>query len=135
MAAAVLNLQTLEEGIRNFVVKADILLTGADLAATAVINPANFNSVYQNYALSNNVRVDRIEFSINDGITVTLSWDATTPVHCVDLEGRGMMDPGMRYGGFQNNAGAGKTGKLLISTTGASGTEAATLVIHGVKQP
>jgi hypothetical protein len=55
----------------------------------------------------------------------------------VDLAGRGMIDPGMRYGGLQNNAtGGGITGNITATTTGAGTTKVtATIILHCVKVP
>jgi len=39
------------------------------------------------------------------------------------------------FGGITNNSGAGKTGNLLVQTTGyASGTQTYTIVLQMVKQ-
>jgi hypothetical protein len=39
------------------------------------------------------------------------------------------------FGGITNNSGAGKTGNLLVQTTGyASGTQSYTIVLQMVKQ-
>jgi hypothetical protein len=80
-------------------------------------------------------RIDRLDWSISDPLVIRLVWDATTPVKIIEMAGRGNMWLGGIYGGLQNNAGAGKTGKILGLSTGyASGTVAFTVIIRAIKQ-
>jgi hypothetical protein len=67
------------------------------------------------------LRIDHIDYSITDGVIVQLLWDATTPVPIVELYGRGKLEAAM-WGGYQNNAGAGVTGKIILAiiASGAS---------------
>lgn len=81
-------------------------------------------------------RVDALDWSVTDPLSVRLIWDATTDVNMINLAGRGNLPHlGRNYGGLQNNSGAGKTGKILATSTGyASGTQEFTIIIHAVKQ-
>lgn len=126
-------LQILADGPRSTVVKFDGVLDTADLSSMTVLDPAL--QYIDPITPTTQYRVDQLDWSISDPIVVRLTWDATTGVKMIELAGRGKMDIGDDYGGLQNNAGAGKTGKILALTTGyASGTVAFTIIIHAVKQ-
>ena len=125
--------QILEDGARQTVVNFQGVIDTSDLASTVVVDPAvqfidPINPTTQ-------YRVDRIEFSIQDPIVVRLWWDASTPVKMVELAGRGFFWLGRIYGGLQNNAGAGKTGKITATTVGyTSGALSFTVILRCVKQ-
>ena len=126
-------LQIMQDGPKNTVVKFDGVLDTADLSSMTVLDPAlqyidPLNPTTQ-------YRIDRLDWTISDPIVVRLVWDATTAVKIIEISGRGNMSLGDAYGGLQNNAGAGKTGKILGLTTGyASGTVAFTIIIDATKQ-
>lgn len=125
--------QILEEGPRNAVVKLTGVLDTSNLASTVAVDPANFNMSGTGQTPTQ-FRIDEIEYSISDQLEVQLLWDATAPVVIVAMAGR--EDIGSKkYGGLQNNAGAGKTGKISVQTTGwASGIQIFTIVLRLVKQ-
>ena len=58
--------------------------------------------------------VDYIQYSISDGITVQLFWDASSPVILAELSGRGKIEA-KHFGGLQNEGGAGTTGKITMT--------------------
>jgi hypothetical protein len=126
-------LQILEDGARQTVVKFDGVLDTSDLASMTVLDPtAQFIDPINP---TTQYRIDNLEWSISDPIVIRLSWDATSPVKIVEMAGRGGFLIGEVYGGFQNNAGAGKTGKITALSTGYSaGTVAFTILIRAVKQ-
>jgi len=123
-----LTTQTLVDGARNTVVKAVGILDTSDLAKTTLVDPANFTPVPTEF------RIDRIIWSVEQGISVLLDWDATADVYIDTFDGTGRGDY-RRFGGLINNAGAGKTGKIEISTEGwaASGIYHFTLTLEMVK--
>jgi hypothetical protein len=111
--------QILVDGPRNTVSKTtgDFTSGGGLPANSTVLDPALLTSM--NPGMSGSfpatlLRVDHIDYSIADGIVVQLLWDATTPVPICELYGRGKLEAAM-WGGYQNNAGAGVTGKILIA--------------------
>jgi hypothetical protein len=121
-----------EDGPRNVVALVDIACTSADLTSTTILDPATLNATFP---ITNQLRVDEIQYAVEDGWYVTLLWDASSPVIMVTLNGRGIFPVGPNFGGLQNNAGAGKTGIIKATTTGYStGTMVATLILHCVKQ-
>ena len=59
----------------------------------------------------------KVVFSVEDGLEVRLSWDATTPQRLEQLTGRGKFDH-YQMSGMPNNAGAGVNGRVLLATEG-----------------
>jgi hypothetical protein len=120
------------DGPRNVVAKVDIECTSADLTSTVLLDPAALSATFPP---TDQLRIDEIQYSVEDGWYVTLFWDASSPVIIVTLAGRGMFPVGPNFGALQNNAGAGKTGKITATTTGyTSGTQVASFILHCVKQ-
>ncbi len=71
---------------------------------------------------------------MSDGLNVRLLWDATTDVEALSMSQSGEFHF-YKFGGLQNNAGAGKTGVLNVLTTGwSSGTASFTVVLKLLKQ-
>jgi hypothetical protein len=125
--------QILEEGPRNVIVKLAGVLDTSDLASTVAINVSTLNQGGLGFTPSQ-VRIDHIDYSISDQLELQFSWDATTPVIIMPLAGRGRITF-WNFGGLTNNAGAGKTGNILIKTTGwTSGTQIFSVVLEMVKQ-
>lgn len=125
--------QILEEGARNVVIKLVGVLDTSDLALTTAVDVSTLTCNSTRPAPTQ-VRIDTLEYDMSDQISVQLLWDATTDVVAVALAGRGEYY-GKKFSGLQNNAGAGKTGNILIKTTGwAAGVQTFTLVLEMVKQ-
>jgi hypothetical protein len=110
--------QILVDGPRNTVAKTTGDFSMATLpTAVTILDPSLLTSMNPGMSgsfLATLLRLDHIDYSISDGITVQLYWDATTPVAIAELYGRGKIEAAM-WGGFQNNAGAGVTGKILMT--------------------
>lgn len=129
-----LTVQTLEEGVRNARLHVVAVLDTSNLAAQDLVDPANYNCS-GSQATPTTFRVDKIRYSISDQLAVQLLWDATADVVFAALAGRGKVDYWCE-GGLHNNAGAGKTGKIQILTTGwTSGTQTIDMEIDLVKVP
>lgn len=127
-----LTVQTLEEGLRNLSVRVVGILDTSNVAITDLLDPATYNCSGTQFTPTT-FRVDRIDYSISDQLTVQLCWDATADVFFAALAGRGDFCY-REFGGLQNNAGAGKTGKVQIQTTGwTSGTQTFDLTLALVK--
>ena len=78
--------------------------------------------------------ITRILYTVSDFLQVRLLWDATTPVYIGTFVKAGHQDL-RKSQSLINNAGAGKTGRLLLSTTGYStGTLEFTIELEFVKQ-
>lgn len=109
--ANVLSTQILVDGARNAVVKITGQIDASDIAKTTIVDPADFTP------LPTNFRIDRIVYSVEQGIAVLLWWDASTDVLIVSLT-QSETQKYAKIGGLQNNAGAGVTGKIQLSTVG-----------------
>ena len=128
--------QTLMDGPRNTIIKCVGILDTSDLAVTDFVDPATLSAInpsaYQ--ALATAVAIKRIDYSVEDGLEVQLFWDATADVIIGVFNGREEEDF-TKIGFLQNNAGAGKTGKIQIATQGwTTGSRAFTVVLHLIKQ-
>lgn len=128
-----LRIQTIIDGARNAVMKVTGVL---DSSNQGLIVAINVSTLTQGGSASppKAVRIDRIQYSISDQLTIQMYWEATANVPVLDLAGRGKIKA-CDYGGLQNNAGAGKTGNILLQTSGwASGIQVYTVVLEMVKQ-
>lgn len=77
------------------------------------------------------LKIDRIMGHIT-GFSAVLKWDATTDVPFLAISDGGHIDFDYReVGGLQNNAGTGKTGDIMVDTTGftAAGDAGAITII------
>jgi len=126
--------QVIMDGPRNYVLKYNMLLDTADASVTDLIAPAGLSSLGDLQPACSRVTIQKIEYDVEDTLTVNLYWDATTDVVIVRLVGRGTFYP-QQYGGFPNNAGSGITGKVQYDTQGwsASAVLSATLTIYATK--
>ena len=125
--------QILEEGQRNAIIKLTAVLDTSDLALTTAVAMSDINQSGIGFTPTQ-VRIDHIDYSISDQIEVQLLWDASTDVLIMPLAGRGRL-MFWNFGGLTNNSGAGKTGAILVKTTGwTSGTQIFSVVLELVKQ-
>lgn len=125
--------QILQEGPRNIIMKIAGVLDTSDYALNTFVSMAAINQGGLSPAPTQ-VRIDHIDYSISDQLEVQLFWDATTDVVIMPIAGRGRMTF-WNFGGLTNNAGAGKTGDILIKTTGwTSGTQVFSVILEMVKQ-
>ena len=134
--ANVTSSQVLLDGHRNCVIKFEGILDTSDLASTVIADPATLVGMDNTGTVkATDLIVDRIQFSVEDTLECRLAWDATTPVRMVELQGRGT-EKYERFGGLSNNSGAGRTGKILLSTQGwaAAATVSFTLILSMKKQ-
>ncbi len=112
--------QIIVDGPRNVVIKVDGYLDTSDYAATSIVDPATLSYIDSNNSVkATQLRIDRVTYTVDEGLDVFLQWDATTPVRIEDLVKAGHQEY-KRFGGLQNNAGVGKTGKILLGTEGWS---------------
>lgn len=65
------------------------------------------------------------------GFSAKLLWDATTDIMAFEIPDSSYVDHDFYHeGGLPNNAGSGKTGDLLITTTGLGSADAGWIEIH-----
>lgn len=125
------DVQILEDGTDNVVAKIVLVNDTSDSSQVLVLDPS---ALFQGILPTDRLSVSEIQYAVQDGWVVSLYWDATTPKVIVELAGRGEFYTGLNYGGLQDDAGAGATGKITLSTLGWSGTKVATLILHCTKQ-
>ena len=135
--ANVTSIQILEDGDRNVVVKLIGKLDTSNVSLATLLDPATLASVNassMNPQKATSLAIETVTFDIQDGLVVALYWDADTDVPIWYFSGRDKMN--MEFTNFlQNNAGTGKTGKILYDTSGySSGTLTFSLVVQCVKQ-
>jgi len=135
--ANVTSIQILEDGDRNVVVKLIGKLDTSNVSLTTLLDPATLASVNassMNPQKASTLAIETVTFDIQDGLVVALYWDADVDVPIWYFSGRDKMN--MEFTNFlQNNAGTGKTGKILYDTSGySSGTLTFSLVVQCIKQ-
>ena len=75
------------------------------------------------------VRLARIVYS-TFGMSVKLLWDATTDTICWDLNADYTTDEDFtEFGGVRNTSGSGKTGDIMLTTTGHSDGDSYVIVL------
>ena len=123
--------QSLVDDVKNHVVKIDKKFTNTtNESATSVIDVSGLLANIDGDACSA-VKITKIN-AIISGVTVELLWDATTDVSCLKMHTDGTFDF-KDFGGITNDSGAGKTGDVLLTTTGAASGDFFTLIIHTEK--
>lgn len=111
-------IQVLVDGPRNTVVKVEGILDTSDLSLITVVDPALLAGIDNTGGVkAKHFRIKEIIHNIEDLLDVRLFWDATTPARIEALTGRGKANY-EKFGGLQDNSGAGSTGKILLSTQG-----------------
>lgn len=128
--------QLINDGPRNVVSKTtgDFVMNALP-GSTTILDPATLTDMLPAMAgthLATLLDIRQIDYSISDGLTVQLFWDATTPIAICELYGRGKLELN-KFGGWHNNAGAGVTGKItmtIILADQASAANQGTLLIH-----
>lgn len=129
--------QLLQDGPRNVIAKVDVDCTSANISNTVILDPATLSATFPP---SDQLRVENIQFSVKDGWLVNLWWEATTAKRIISIAGRGWFAIGEPFGGWLNNSGAGRTGAIMLSTSGypdpayPGGDMAASIVIHCIKE-
>ncbi len=75
------------------------------------------------------VRLARIVYS-TFGMSVKLLWDASTDTICWDLNADYTTDEDFtNFGGIRNTAGSGKTGDIMLTTTGHTNGDSYVIVL------
>lgn len=122
-------LQTLVDGPRNLVVKANFVGDGTDATAVQLIDASAYTGYVSPGAF---LKVRKVEYDLN-GFDLTLLWDASTDVEFLNLNGSDTKDFS-DIGGLVNNAGSGITGDINFTTTGNASGEDGTIVLHMEKR-
>lgn len=113
-------------GSKLFTAEVQILGDGSgEAAAVEIIAPASLTGTPTEFK----IRAAQWQF---DGFSAELLWDATTDVRAFEL---GPYASGLRFADtgahLTNNAGDGKTGKLMLTTVGLIAGSKGSLIIEG----
>jgi hypothetical protein len=96
-----------------------------EVTSGVIIDPANLTGAPSKFD------IETIDFELN-GFTANLFWDATTPVLACALPSYdGYINFKQSGQARHNDAGAGITGKLTITTKGLIAAAAGTIIIKG----
>jgi hypothetical protein len=131
MADAVTS-QTILDGERLFIGKFTNISdstgeTGVVKIDVSALNPNSFGLA------CTSVKINKI-WAQTQGMSVDILWDASTDLICETIpENQFYFMDYSSFGGFPNNAGAGKTGDVLFTTTGAAAGDRYTITIEALK--
>ena len=132
-----ISIQKMLDGPRNAVFKVDVSLDGSgDYAIPqTIVDPAQLSRTGPNDAPLKRVRVDILDWDVQDGLSVNLLWDGAGSAPLWRMVGRSI-EKAFHVGGLQNNADT-PNGKITMTTSSvqAGVPLAATFKIHCVKQP
>lgn len=117
-----LTTQILEDGERNVVVNVVGILDTSDLTAQDILDPT---TLLQGVPPANRLAIMKVEFAIEGTLSLRLLFDATADVVALTMNGFNKLNF-ENVGGIPNNAGAGVTGKIQLTTEGWS----AAAVLH-----
>lgn len=125
--------QTLLDGERLVIMKFTNVSDGTGESAVNKIIVANLSPNAFGIACSD-LKINKI-WSTTTGMAVNLLWDATADVLAWTLpqDTNYYMCFGEHLGGIPNNAGAGKTGNLALTTIGAAAGDSYSIIIECIK--
>lgn len=116
--------QVINDGDRNVVIKSHILGTAVELTDGVLVDVSAL------VPAPTTVKVLRVQAE-TVGMSLTLEWEATTDVPFLEVPMDEDVDHDYReHGGLPNDAGAGITGDILVTTIGAAVGTNASIVIH-----
>ena len=131
MADAVTS-QTLLDGERLAIMKFTNISDGTGETAVTKVNVSTLTSNGAGFAC-NGVTVTKIT-SICHGLEVRMYWDATTDVpFFLSTINTNYENDFSKIGGITNNAGTGKNGNIVFSTSDQSNGDTYTVVLEMVK--
>ena len=115
------NIQILNDGYRDATIKFEGVLDTSDItSATTLIDPASLGAIDSIGTKASYVRINRINFDVEDALAVNLFWDAATPAPIWNLVGRGEIKA-KPFVGLTNNA-TSPTGIITYTTQGWNST-------------
>ena len=114
--------QTMLDGSRKVTMKFTNISDGTGEAAVKKVDVSALSPA------ATDVKISRITY-ICAGMDVQILWDATTNVPAYVLSGDGAIDF-KPMGGLVNNAGAGKTGDILFTTSGHTAGDSYSIILE-----
>ena len=132
--ADALTSQVIQDGGRTAILKFTNVSDGSGQAEAALIDVSTLSADPVTKQACTGVTLQKITFS-NIGMGVELLWDATTNTICWDLNSDYTTDEDFtEFGGIRNTSGTGKTGDILLTTTGAGSGDSYVIVITLYKE-
>lgn len=114
--------QVIQNGPRNLVLNIYIAGDGSgDETATTLVDASTYGT--------SELTLESFWSGLS-GFTADLLWDATANVPFLHLPGYDVRYFPDKIDGIPNNAGDGKTGDILITTTGLGNGEKGTIILH-----
>lgn len=96
---------------------AAVTITGT-AGGIVVADPAQMSFVRNYWEKPAQIILDRVTYMVETGIDARLYWEATANVPIIICVGSGHTPDYRRFGGLTNNAGTGKTGRIVLTTQG-----------------
>jgi hypothetical protein len=126
---------TLSDSDRSVVIQLTNTSDGTGEAAVNKVDVSGLATRTSDGATCTGVRLAKIVYS-TFGMSVKLLWDATTNTICWDLNSDYTTDEDFtEFGGIRNTAASGgKTGDILLTTTGASSGDSYVIVLTLFKE-
>jgi len=126
---------TLSDSDRSVVIQLTNTSDGSGEAAVNKVDVSGLATRTSDGATCTGVRLAKIVYS-TFGMSVKLLWDATTNTICWDLNSDYTTDEDFtEFGGIRNTAASGgKTGDILLTTTGASSGDSYVIVLTLFKE-
>jgi hypothetical protein len=132
--ASELKVQILNDGFKNTSIKIDGYVNAVDLTSQTVLNLSSLSQVDGFGNLASTMRVNRINFDVEDNLQVDLDWGGATPTNIWRCTGRGEIK-GKPFGGFPDNATT-PNGTITLTTQGGAAASinlSFTIVLEVVK--
>lgn len=109
--------QIIHDGDRQVVMKFTNISDGTGEAAVQKVDVSTLQPESRTGRVCTEVAISRIYYDLS-GMSVDILWDATVDALCLSLSSQGVFDF-RDTGPLTNNAGAGVTGDINFTTTGA----------------
>ena len=125
---------TLSDSDRSVVIQLTNTSDGSGEAAVNKVDVSGLATRTSDGKACTGVRLAKIVYS-TFGMSIKLLWDATTNTICWDLNADYTTDEDFSdFGGIRNTAGSGKTGDILLTTTGHSSGDSYVIVLTLFKE-
>jgi len=126
--ADALTSQVIQDGPRSAILKFTNISDGTGQAAAVLVDVSSLSSDPLTNQVCNGVTLQSISYS-NVGMGVNLLWDANANVPLINLLQNWSDQLDFSDYGIPNNSGTGRTGDILITTTGATAGDAYFLLL------
>ena len=126
--ADALTSQVIQDGPRSAILKFTNISDGTGQAAAVLVDVSSLSSDPLTNQVCNGVTLQSISYS-NVGMGVELLWDANANVPLLNLLQNWSDQLDFSDYGIPNNSGTGRTGDILITTTGATAGDAYFLLL------